>query len=71
MDPMPHEALAELIGGGALDFKTAGLGIWTGLAVVMVVWTGITMAVSRRFEAWEATRLVVVLGVTRAMLALY
>ena len=71
MSPMPHEVLAELIGNGALDFKTAGLGIWSGLAFVMVLWTGIKTAAFRRFDAWEATRLVVVLGVARTMLAFY
>ena len=54
-----------------LDFKTAGLGIWSGLAFVMVLWTGIKMAASRKLDSWEATRLVVVLGVTRTMLAFY
>ena len=71
MNDSIHQVLAELIGNGALDFKTAGLGIWSGLAFVMVLWTGIKTAASRRFDAWEATRLVVVLGVARTMLAFY
>lgn len=68
---MPHEVLAELIGSGRIDFTTAGLGIWSGLAFVMVLWTGIKMAASRRLDAWEAARLVVVLAVARTLLAFY
>ena len=45
-----QQVLAELIGNGALDFKAAGLGIWSGLAFVMVLWTGIKTAASRRFD---------------------
>lgn len=71
MSPMPHEVLAELTGDGAIHFKTAGLGIWSGLAFVMVLWTGIKMAAARRVDAREAARLVVVLGVARALLAFY
>ena len=71
MNDSIQQVLAELIGNGALDFKAAGLGIWSGLAFVMVLWTGIKTAASRRFDAWEATRLVVVLGVARTMLAFY
>ena len=71
MNDSIHQVLAELIGNGALDFKAAGLGIWSGLAFVMVLWTGIKMAASRKLDSWEATRLVVVLGVARTMLAFY
>ena len=71
MNDSIQQVLAELIGNGVLDFKTAGLGIWSGLAFVMVLWTGIKMAASRKFDPWETARLVVVLGVTRTMLAFY
>ena len=30
MNDSIHQVLAELIGNGALDFKAAGLGIWSG-----------------------------------------
>lgn len=71
MDPLPQEVLAELIVNAFGDFKTAGLVIWHILAVVMVVWKGVKMGVAGRFDAWEATRLAVLLGVTRAMFAFY
>ena len=68
---MPHELFAGLIGNDTPGFKTAGLGIWSGLAFVMVLWRGIKMAASRRFDPWEAARLVVVLACARTMLAFY
>lgn len=54
MDPVPNTVLSELIGTGTLDFKAAGIGIWRELAVVMVLWTGRKIAVSRRFDPWES-----------------
>ena len=71
MDPVPYPVLAQLTGTGTLDFKAAGIGIWRGLAVVMVLWTGRKIAVSRRFDPWEFVRLVLAPGVPRTMLAFY
>lgn len=71
MNPLPHEVLAELIGNAFSDFKTAGLVIWYGLAVAVVVWKGVKMGVAGRFDPWEAARLGGVLGVTRAMFEFY
>jgi len=71
MDPVPYPVLAELIETGTFDFKAAGIGIWRGLAVVMVHWTERRIAVSRRFDSWEFVRLVLALGVPRTMLAFY
>ncbi|MDE2962273.1 MAG: hypothetical protein OXU26_00020, partial [Acidobacteriota bacterium] len=61
MDPVPYPMLVETIGTGTLDFKAASIGIWRGLAVVMVHWTGRKVAVSRRFDPWECVRLVLAL----------
>ena len=71
MSPMPHEVLAALIGNGVGQFKAAGPVTWTVPAVVMILWTGLKIVVSRKFDAWEILRLVVVLGVARMMLAFY
>ena len=65
MNDSIHQVLAELIGNGVGQFKAAGL------AFVMVLWTGIKMAASRKLDSWETARLVVVLGVARMMLAFY
>ena len=71
MNDSIHQVLAELIGNGVGHFKAAVPVAWTVPAVVMILWTGIKTAASRRFDAWEILRLVVVLGVARMMLAFY
>lgn len=71
MSPLPHELLAELVGDAMPGFKAAGLGIWSGLAFIAVLWAAIRTAASRRFDAWEASWLVVALVVARALLAVY
>ena len=71
MSPMPHELLADLIGNGAIHFKTTGLGVGGGLALVMVLWTSFKMTAARRSDAWEATRIVVFLGVAWTILEFF
>ena len=71
MNPLIDQTLDELIANGAVDFKAAGLLIWMALAIIMILWTGLKTVVSRKFDTWEILRLVVALGVSRTMLALY
>ena len=71
MNDSIRQVLAELIGNGVGQFKAAVPVAWTVPAVVMILWTGLKIVVSRKFDAWEILRLVVVLGVARMMLAFY
>ena len=65
------EVLTELIGRGAPEFHAAGEAIWTGLATVMIVWTGLKMAFSGDYDMWEIIQLVIGLGIPRTMLEFY
>ena len=63
--------LNELIANGAAPMQTAGLAIWTGMATVMIVWTGLKTAFSGDYDMWEIVKLVIGLGIPRTMLAFY
>ena len=65
------EVLSELVGIAAPEFQTAGLAIWTGMATVMIVWTGLKTAFSGDYDIWEIVKLVIGLGIPRTMLAFY
>jgi len=69
--PFFDQVLAELIGNGAAPMQTAGLAIWTGMATVMIVWTGLKTAFSGDYDMWEIVKLVIGLGIPRTMLAFY
>ena len=49
--------LNELIQNGAAPMQTAGLAIWTGMATVMIVWTGLKTAFSGDYDMWEIVKL--------------
>ena len=65
------DALNELVGFAAPEFQTAGLAIWTGMATVMIVWTGLKTAFSGDYDMWEIVQLVIGLGIPRTILAFY
>ena len=69
--PFFDQVLNELIQNGAAPMQTAGLAIWTGMATVMVVWTGLKMAFSGDYDMWEIVQLVIGLGIPRTILAFY
>ena len=69
--PFFDQVLAELIQNGAAPMQTAGLAIWTGMATVMIVWTGLKTAFSGDYDLWEIVKLVIGLGIPRTMLAFY
>lgn len=69
--PFFDQVLAELINNGAAPMQTAGLAIWTGMATVMIVWTGLKTAFSGDYDMWEIVKLVIGLGIPRTMLAFY
>ena len=65
------EVLNELVLLAAPEFQTAGLAIWTGMATVMIVWTGLKTAFSGDYDMWELVKLVIGLGIPRTILAFY
>ena len=69
--PFFDQVLNELIQNGAAPMQTAGLAIWTGMATVMIVWTGLKTAFSGDYDMWEIVKLVIGLGIPRTMLAFY
>ena len=69
--PFFDQVLNELIANGAAPMQTAGLAIWTGMATVMIVWTGLKTAFSGDYDMWEIVKLVIGLGIPRTMLAFY
>ena len=69
--PFFDQVLNELIQNGAAPMQTAGLAIWTGMATVMIVWTGLKIAFSGDYDMWEIVKLVIGLGIPRTMLAFY
>ena len=69
--PFFDQVLNELIQNGAAPMQTAGLAIWTGMATVMIVWTGLKTAFSGDYDLWEIVKLVIGLGIPRTMLAFY
>ena len=69
--PFFDQVLAELVQNGAAPMQTAGLAIWTGMATVMIVWTGLKTAFSGDYDLWEIVKLVIGLGIPRTMLEFY
>ena len=65
------EVLEALIGRAAPEFQRTGEAIWKGLATIMIVWTGLKVAFSGEFNAWEIIKLVLGLMFVLAMLTYY
>ena len=76
-DPGAIQAMLDALTEGLLNdiatpLLTAGEQIWLGLATVVVVWTGIRIAMSGgAFSAWDIVRLVTALMVPRTILHYY
>ena len=60
-----------IIGTSGPTLLNAGQDLWTGLAAIMVVWTGVKIAMSGTFQPWEVIRLIIGLWVPWAMLNFY
>ena len=75
-DPGAIKQMIDALTQGLLDdigrpLLAEGIAIWQGLAVILVVWTGLRMAFSGGFQAWEAVRLVTSLAIPRTILHFY
>ena len=50
--------LRQLTDGAAPDIWDTGMALWRGMAALLVVWTGLRIAFTGDFQAWELIRLV-------------
>ena len=60
-----------LIGTNGPTLLDAGRDLWTGLAAIIVVWTGVKIAMSGNFQPWEVVRLIIGLWIPWVMLHFY
>ncbi|MCY4479063.1 MAG: type IV secretion system protein [Rhodospirillales bacterium] len=68
LDSLTGDLLADIAG----PLLTAGENIWEGLAAVVIVWTGVRIALSGGgFSGWDLARLVTALMVPRTILFYY
>ncbi len=68
LDSLTEAMLADVAG----PLLTAGENIWEGLAAVVIVWTGVRIALSGGgFSGWDIARLVTALMVPRTILFYY
>ena len=63
--------LNSIVGSSGPILLNSGQQLWTGLAAIMVVWTGVKIAMSGTFQPWDIIRLVIGLWVPWAMLNFY
>ena len=63
--------LNSIIGSSGPILLNSGQQLWTGLAAVMVVWTGVKIAMSGTFQPWDLIRLIIGLWIPWTMLHFY
>ena len=63
--------LEAVLGSAANPVLDLGRDLWRGLAVIVIVWTGLRIAFSGSIEAWEIVRLVFGLWIPWVMLQFY
>ena len=65
------EVLNSIIGNSGPILLSTGQDLWTGLASIMIVWTGVKIALSGNFQPWEVIRLIIGLWIPWVMLHFY
>ena len=65
------QVLADIIGSGAPPLLAMGQQLWQGMAIVVLVWTGLRIAFSGQLQPWELIRTVIGLWIPWAMLHFY
>ena len=63
--------LNSIIGSSGPILLTTGQDLWTGLASIMIVWTGVKIALSGSFQPWELIKLIIGLWIPWVMLHFY
>ena len=61
----------ELMNTSAQPLLTAGNNLWLGLASIIIVWTGLRIAFSGGFNAWDIVKLMFLIMIPRSMLQFY
>ena len=65
------QVLNGIIGSSGPLLLATGDQLWTGLAAIMVVWTGVQIAMSGTFQPWQTIRLIIGLWIPWVMLHFY
>ena len=65
------EELEAVVAAAAGPILNAGMDMWAGLATMLIVWTGLRIAMSGTFHMWEVVELVFAIAMPRAMLGWY
>ena len=68
---MLDQVLADILTPATPPLLAFGENLWTGLAVIVVVWTGLRIAYSGSFNGWELVRLLIGLWIPWSMLLFY
>ena len=66
-----NRVLADILTPATPPLLASGLQLWTWLATIIVVWSGLKIAYSGTFEPWQLVRLVVALWIPWSMLRFY
>ena len=70
-DSLLSQVLNGIIGSSGPLLLATGDALWTGLAAIMVVWTGVQIAMSGTFQPWQIIRLIIGLWIPWVMLHFY
>ena len=65
------QVLNGIIGSSGPLLLQTGDALWTGLAAIMVVWTGVQIAMSGTFQPWQLIRLIIGLWIPWVLLHFY
>ena len=65
------QVLNGIVGSSGPLLLSTGEQLWTGLAAIMVVWTGVQIAMSGTFQPWQLIRLIIGLWIPWVMLHFY
>ena len=65
------QVMNNIIGGSGPLLLSTGQDLWTGLASIMIVWTGVKIALSGSFQPWELIKLIIGLWIPWVMLHFY
>ena len=73
--PDPVTVVSELMGqiadAASPQVLAAGMGMWRGLAAILIVWTGLRIAFTGDFRPWDVVRIVIALWFPWVMLTFY
>ena len=65
------ELMRQIADAAVPQVHAAGMGMWRGLAAILIVWTGLRIAFTGDFRPWEIVRIVIGLWFPWVMLTFY